>query len=140
MNNKNDFLLILLVLMFSCKNLNNSNSIQIPPDVANEFSKYGIQPTGPFMEYYFTLPDSLNDAEWSVKDFACTQGGYHLEKYTGKRLRFLKYPSNEHWGNDPLDIWAITDSPNCVCIYKAVQSESTSAPGVFSVNDTTIKK
>jgi len=137
---KNTIIIFFIVLIVQCNSPSDTNSIQIPSYVGIEFSKHGIKPTGPYSEYFFTLPDSLNDANWGLKDMLCTQGGYDLKKHAGKKLRFLKYPSNEHWGNEKLDIWAIIDSQECACVYSAVQSGSTMAPGIFSVNDTSVKK
>ena len=101
---------VVIIICLKCNTPSDSNLIQIPSYVAIEFDKYDITPTGSYSEYFITLPDSFNDANWSLKENVCSEGGYNLIKYAGKSLRFLKYPSNEYYKNDKLDIWVIIDS------------------------------
>lgn len=135
-------IIFLFGIIFSCNSPDSSKPIVIPPYVATEFNKYDIQPIGPYIEIDDSIPDTLSSigSPWPLYNSFCMEGGYNLAAHAGHRVKFLGYPINEHYVSAALNVWAITDSNECACVYKAVRAGSTLTPGIFSVNDTSVKK
>lgn len=132
------YLIILFFgIIFSCDPTNSSKPIVIAPYIATEFNKYNIQPTGPYTEIDDNIPDSIY--AYYLTSF-CSEGGYDLTPFAGHKIKAYSYPINEYWNTLPLNVVAITDSNKCACVVKTVRAGSTAAPGIFSVNDTNVKK
>jgi hypothetical protein len=80
----------------------------------------------------FTLPKTLADANWGLKQIICQEGGYDLTPYAGKTIDAYYYPIREKYnGIEPLSLWILNDGQKVICAYKAVRSGSQLTPGIF---------
>lgn len=80
----------------------------------------------------FTLPVTLTDANWGLKQIICQEGGYDLTPYAGKTVNAYSYPIREKYnGIEPLTLWVLNDGQKVICAYKAVRTGSQLTPGIF---------
>lgn len=111
-----------------------ANKDTSPDNISSELRKLNIQITGSAKSIELTLPQTLSDANWGMKQVVCREGGYDLASYAGKTLFFTYYPTNEVWNNsEPLNVWIVTIGDKIACVYKAVGENSQVALGIFSI-------
>ncbi len=103
--------------------------------ILSELQKLNIQAAGPATSLTISVPSDLSGPNWGMKKAVCQDGGYNLSTHAGKPLLFTSYPINEVGpGNSgPLNVWIISDQNQIVCVYKAVNQNSTLTPGIYSV-------
>ncbi len=80
------------------------------------------------------LPQQLDDANWSLKEYTCEQVGYSLLPYAGQNVTAIKYSITETYSSEPLYLWVIEQDQTTICGYLTAR-EGGSIPGVFALND-----
>ncbi len=79
------------------------------------------------------LPLNFTGADWYLKNLACKDGGYSLAPYGGKAAKLFSYQITETFQKKPLFAWIIISQEKIACVYKAVDTSSNIASGVFPV-------
>ncbi len=148
---KKEFYAILSVFFFvsipslGCGSTSSDSSSQ--PAGAEIIQKYDLQVESQLTVTTLTLPQQFTDANWGLKEQLCQQAGYDLMPYAGQDVSLVKYsvtekfyhPSNPEIGALPLYLWVVAKDQTSVCGYFSVREGSNFVPGVFALNDPTIK-
>jgi hypothetical protein len=95
----------------------------------------------------FLLPQQFNDANWGLKENLCEQAGYSLIPFAGQSVSLVRYDLVEKYfgpavpvgAGEPLYLWIVAKDQLSICGYLSVRENSSLIPGVFALNDPSIR-
>jgi hypothetical protein len=95
----------------------------------------GIATVGDARTGSITLPPMLTDAQWSVKNEVCSEGGYDLSPIAGTTACLVSQVTTEKCQSNPARAYVLMSNGIVQCVFKALCPGSRIAPGVYSTVD-----
>lgn len=122
-----------LTIMVSSQSLASDKDI-----VLRELKVLNIEAASFPVETEELLPDKLTGPYWGLLKNICSESGWDLPGYAGKKVLFYSFSTKEKYGDEPLKLWVIAYSDKIVCVYKTVVCEENNtcvAPGILPVRN-----
>jgi len=82
-----------------------------------------------------TLPAMLTDAQWSVKNEVCNEGGYDLSPLADSTVCLVSQETTRLCQANPARVYVMMAEGAVACVYIALCPGSRIAPGVYSTVD-----
>lgn len=141
MKKTSSFILLFgLIASLSIIGCGSTSNDPLPDPIGSDIiQQYDFHVEGEPTTTSLTLPQAFDDANWGLKEITCKEAGYSLIPYAGESVTAVKYNITEKYASEPLYLWVLAKDQTSVCGYLSVREGSTLTPGVFAVNDPSIK-
>jgi len=130
---KNKVLVYIGLLLIGIFTVSSRSFASDADTILAELNRLNIKVAGPIEPEEDEIPVNLSGPYWGVLKGVCSQGGYDLSAYAGKKVMLVNLPiANNSDYPLPLDVIVFSCQEKIVCVYKV---DKESAPGMLPVSN-----